>query len=315
MKSVIFLLMHFFLNVTNLVSSLGPYRFIGMLDFHGIYSEFTSIAVERVLCQLSYFAQANSIAQRNISFERLVLKDPPDWENDDTIISKDIVNIHTDIMEVSPGLGFVDFANKDLHIGCIISSMTQEEVLFSCCPECFVGLMFVERFQPDEAMIIRGVQRFSTYTGYSLSFKYVGFDSGTRLHDVVVIDACTSGQFNRSVLLRDLNKAWLGFDGVCGERISTGHWGCGAFGGNKTLKFIQQICAATKAQVTLDYSTYKENICSQQFSKLLNIICEKKISIRNIFSLLVQYTKVINSEKTARDFDEWMLEGLLILKD
>jgi hypothetical protein len=28
---------------------------------------------------------------------------------------------------------------------------------------------------------------------------------------------------------------------------ATGHWGCGAFGGNKELKAIQQIIAASEA--------------------------------------------------------------------
>ena len=41
---------------------------------------------------------------------------------------------------------FVDFANQDLHIHCVIPSATQEEVLFSCCPEAFVGA--VHSIQP-----------------------------------------------------------------------------------------------------------------------------------------------------------------------
>jgi hypothetical protein len=46
-------------------------------------------------------------------------------------------------MEDPNAPAFVNFANEQLHIGRIISSCIQEEVLFSCAPESFVGLLFV----------------------------------------------------------------------------------------------------------------------------------------------------------------------------
>ncbi len=49
-------------------------------------------------------------------------------------------------------------------------------------------------------------------------------------------------QFNSapdSAVLCDLHKAHLAF-GACSEStVSTGQWGCGAFGGNVYLKYVQ----------------------------------------------------------------------------
>jgi len=210
-------------------------------------------------------------------------------------------------MEESSAVGFVDFANANLHIGHIMPSMTQEEVLFSCCPECFVGMLFTEYFEADEAMVIRNVVRFSTYEGYLYDFHWTGVTHqlvppkqeqeqqkqaeaqaqqepqqiqqeqqekqqelqqpkqeeqqkqeqqkqeqqkqqnqqlGSLVHDIVVLDASMGrqSQFLERTIIRDLNKAYIGFLAAANSSardpnscyyISTGHWGCGAFGGDK----------------------------------------------------------------------------------
>lgn len=69
-------------------------------------------------------------------------------------------------------------------------------------------------------------------------------------------------QFCESAVLRELNKAIVGFRrspitssewGLCrgeapsprGDLIATGNWGCGAFGGHLQLKFLIQLMAAS----------------------------------------------------------------------
>ena len=52
-----------------------------------------------------------------------------------------------------------------------------------------------------------------------------------------------ASQFTASLLSRDIVKPWLCF-GACREgagTISSVNWGCGIFGGNRFLKFIQQV--------------------------------------------------------------------------
>ena len=66
-------------------------------------------------------------------------------------------------------------------------------------------------------------------------------------------------------ITRDMHKAYVGFilknpeDENEEKTISTGNWGCGAFGGNHQLKFLQQWIAASLAGVKrLDYYTFKD---------------------------------------------------------
>jgi hypothetical protein len=86
------------------------------------------------------------------------------------------VTVHTKRMEeTGDDYVFVDFANRDLHIHSVIPSMTQEEVLFSCCPETFFGILISERLLENEVILIGNSIRVSDYTGYLNSFKWTGF--------------------------------------------------------------------------------------------------------------------------------------------
>lgn len=59
------------------------------------------------------------------------------------------------------------------------------------------------------------------------------------------------------MIKRDLNKARIAFDGA--DTVATGNWGCGAFGNDHILKFLQQWLAASETAVTqLDYHTFED---------------------------------------------------------
>jgi hypothetical protein len=47
--------------------------------------------------------------------------------------------------------------------------------------------------------------------------------------------------------MRDLNKARIAFEGAA--TLATGNWGCGAFGNDHALKFLQQWLAASEARI------------------------------------------------------------------
>eukprot|EP01126_Amoeba_proteus_P048736 TRINITY_DN5655_c0_g1_i5.p1 TRINITY_DN5655_c0_g1~~TRINITY_DN5655_c0_g1_i5.p1 ORF type:complete len:224 (+),score=30.82 TRINITY_DN5655_c0_g1_i5:657-1328(+) len=214
-------------------------------------------------------------------------------------------------MESSNYRGFVDFANCFIHIGQIIPSMTQEEVLFSCCPECFVSMLFCEKLEDNEVVVIRGVKRFSDYVGYQFSFKWEGpFISYDCFHDILVMDASVDmcgEQFSPATILRDLNKVYLGFK-ACGGSISTGHWGCGAFGGDKSLKFLQQLCAATEAKVRLDYSTYRDKEYCDSMQKALNLMEESGVTVRVAYELMLKFER-------NTTFRKFMLNRLEVMKE
>ncbi|KAG0295246.1 hypothetical protein BGZ96_012245 [Linnemannia gamsii] len=171
----------------------------------------------------------------------------------------------------------LDFANKVIGGGVLGRGAVQEEIRFAICPELIVSRLFTQTFQSNEAMLMKGAERFSNYNGYAQTFEWHSdhIDTtprdklGRRNTEICAIDALPFksaperlDQFCESAVLRELNKAIAGFRrspitssdwGLCrgevpsprGDLIATGNWGCGAFGGHLQLKFLIQLLAAS----------------------------------------------------------------------
>lgn len=164
----------------------------------------------------------------------------------------------------------LDFANKYLGGGALDSGMVQEEIRFSINPELIPSMILFDVLNDNEAAIMIGTEQFSTYSGYRDNCKYDGdfndpsecFDgeNNEKYRDIVVlaIDAHKymnpAKQFTREEVLREVNKAYIGFhgDGKYPERdgrrrVVTGKWGCGVFFGDCELKFVVQWLAASES--------------------------------------------------------------------
>lgn len=170
-------------------------------------------------------------------------------------VSLNTVNLHLSgkIGDFSPNL--IDFANE--HIGFGISG-TQEEVLFGSFIELCPAMIFCcDAMKDNEAIIIENAIKYASYEGYGFNLKYCsdGFDvQSHKSFNIIAIDALDfSGdyatslqlQLNPSNLERELRKLIVGFSSINNDSIDTGHWGCGAFGGNKYLKVLLQMIAAS----------------------------------------------------------------------
>jgi poly(ADP-ribose) glycohydrolase len=146
----------------------------------------------------------------------------------------------------------MDFANKFLGGGVLNSGCVQEEIRFVICPELLLSLLFTEKLESNECLIIKGSEQYSSYSGYGDSFKFemdyqddTGFDNWNRKDvEVVAIDALSfrfpKSQFSEAKVIRELKKAYCGFylkKGIhtC-STLATGNWGCGAFRGDRQLK-------------------------------------------------------------------------------
>ena len=264
----------------------------GSLAFHSVYSVPCSEAEERVLCLLAYFHQAEEAGDGpaiTISRFRLDRADAPDWDTLKLPLAAARVRLHTGRMEESAAPVFFDFANRDLHIHRVIPSLTQEEVLFSMCPEAFAGIPCCERMRPDEVLVIDGVRRFAEYSGYLSTFRFTGFHSTRPTIAILAADAVMEQQFSEPHLRRDLDKAFLGFRAAGGRPVSTGHWGCGAFGGDRTLKFLQQVCAATAAGVDLDYSTFRDQETAAKLGALLALAERKGVTVADLMQIVRRF--------------------------
>lgn len=100
---------------------------------------------------------------------------------------------------------------------------------------------------------------------------------------------------SRDIIKRDIHKAYVGFNLINYEKqneektIATGNWGCGAFGGNHELKFLEQWIAASLIGVKrLDYYTFgseKMANCMKFYLK----IKEKYRTAINLLEVLVNF--------------------------
>jgi len=217
----------------------------------------------------------------------------------------------------------VDFANKRLQIFKFIPSCTQEEVMFSCRPALKVAMLLSPCLRDDEIVFMRGARPYSEYTGYLDTFRFTGDSkhltdwvgtygkekkasspspSSVRKFppEVIAIDAIVATgakyQFQRSTIVRDLNKAWLGFGGGFDDLktnrkgpISTGMWGCGAFGGDPMLKFLQQIMAAAEVGRPLNFSTFKNIRLEKQFDLFHRKLLQKNVTVGQLYKAIVSY--------------------------
>ncbi|UJR35086.1 hypothetical protein I4U23_027861 [Adineta vaga] len=291
----------------------------GNIDLSRLYNSFDKdLSMARIRCLIEYFrlsSQEND-PNREISIERYFYRNElPNWNEQDLLIESSKIHISTDRMEDSTEAdGFVDFANKHIHIHRIIPSATQEEVLFSCCPEAFISILVCETLLDDEIVILRGCKRFIEYTGYADTFNYHGhYQNSGHIQDILVIDACYSGQFTEENIDRDLGKAWAGFMKSKDSIISTGNWGCGVFGGDLTFKFLQQLCAAMilgKQVQRLDYSAYHDESLAMDLKDLLERLEKKKKTVTDIYQMMHKYREtgeLYTSRPLFRDYAEnWL---------
>jgi hypothetical protein len=81
--------------------------------------------------------------------------------------------------------------------------------------------------------------------------------SGGALTNLIAMEApMASGRYTRKQVEFILETAWAGFSGACAESgnrrvvVHTGHWGTGAYGGNRVLMALLQLLAARLAGIS-----------------------------------------------------------------
>eukprot|EP00727_Mastigamoeba_balamuthi_P001623 m51a1_g11458 putative mono- or diacylglycerol acyltransferase (768) ;mRNA; r:1297-4143 len=192
----------------------------------------------------------------------------------------------------------VDFANKDLHAGGVVTaSATQEDVLFSVHPELFLCMLATQTLLPDEAVVMRGARRVCRYVGYGPTWRYDGLvdealceTPGPLSRPVVAIDAAemyagSPAQYSRLGVWRDVLKAQAGFAGLAS--VSTGNWGCGVFRGDPALKMLQQVVAASAAGVQrMWYTTFGNAEQRVELEALLCCVQQSGADLLEVFEIL-----------------------------
>jgi poly(ADP-ribose) glycohydrolase len=230
-------------------------------------------------------------------------------------------------IEDSPGVMEADFANKLLGGGVLGRGCVQEEIRFAICPEMIVSRMLCEEMLPNEAVLISGARQYSTYAGYSDTFRFAGAvaeklsdvvthaASGRRAHNVCLtaLDAANYSaknykepamapevQLEPAWVERDAMKAYVAFRGSpaallpAGHSgpIATGNWGCGAFAGNLELKGLMQLCAAGAVGRPIIYYPFDKPEFGAQLVAVHAHLAARKVSVGDLYGALLSYHTV-----------------------
>ena len=176
-------------------------------------------------------------------------------------------------------------------------------------PECLVSILFCERMEDDESILITGAERFSSYSGYGGGFQFMCpfFDTNAidsrkrRCVSIVAINATqfkprSSDEYHGQIILRELNKACCGFEHTIASDnwtasklapVATGNWGCGVFGGNKKMKTIIQWLAASRVGRDVRYFTFKDRKLAEEQSKTATALLEQNMTVGQLYQLMV----------------------------
>ncbi|KAI8913790.1 hypothetical protein DFJ77DRAFT_47977 [Powellomyces hirtus] len=224
----------------------------------------------------------------------------PNWHASTGSLTDLSISTDGTIEDEGGGLLQVDFANKLIGGGVLGNGCVQEEIRFVINPELLVSRLFIEKLHDSEAVIITGAERFSNYTGYSDTFTWSGpfqdptpRDSSNRIMtEIVAIDALCfttqtareTEQYQKRAVLRELNKAFVGFlpspssPFETPPGIATGNWGCGAFGGDPELKAMIQIMAASVLSRPILYFTFGNNVLGDALRIIHGALKENNIT-------------------------------------
>ena len=258
-----------------------------------------------------WISENNPILEEQIIFKRNSINSMEYLYNQDTTKETKLCQLMMDTKESlfnGKASYCVDFANKYIGGGVLNCGCVQEEILFCIDPEAIVSLYFMEVMSDNDAIGIYNTIQYSNYKGYGYSFTYDGCaidfkdDKNNKKHRIIAIDAISlrysynfffsSNKTSSQDINRDIHKAYVGFslanlDNSIEKTISTGNWGCGAFGGNHELKFIQQWIAASFAGIDrLDYYTFgdKEAVL---VAKFYDKIKEKFKTAEKLYNALI----------------------------
>ncbi|CAK1549263.1 unnamed protein product [Leptosia nina] len=307
-------------NSRKTTAEYGNYPFINFSNLFNLLPKEHVLEKLKSICH--YFRRVCSkvptgvvtFSRRSVPFHQC-----PDW--DKSTVSLATLPVHVDsemIIEDLPGLIQVDFANKFLGGGVLRGGCVQEEIRFVICPELMLSMLFTEALDPTETVIIIGSERYSDYTGYGSTFHWAAdhidqtpLDSSCRRRcAVLAMDAVPfrngSLQWKKQAILRDLNKAWVGFSSYTVPEphlqypgVATGNWGCGAFGGTATLKSLVQLMSCAQARRPMAYCTFHDTELRDYIERVWTIFTKHNVTVGQLFKMLVKYCDTCNIKEVS----------------
>jgi len=240
----------------------------------------------------------------------------PDWANSTAELQKLHVTSDGTVEDNGSGMLQVDFANKFVGGGVLNDGCVQEEIRFLICPELIVSRLVSEELDANESLLVTGCERFSNYTGYGSSTRWLSDHCdgnrrdnwGRLITQIVAIDAKPFrnllSQLSESSLLRELNKAYCGFHSESDTHaVATGNWGCGAFGGDVRLKAVLQLMAAAQSNRPVCYFTFGDlDLCRQLF-QLWESASSANCTISKLWTYINEAAEHLRTKKDGTSSD------------
>lgn len=295
------LLAHSFLGSLKRPADVEPndFRFTVVELFVG-----TAVSPNSATTFLNYFTRLgrDGVPDGEVTFERIGYKKGPSpwtWEANEKPLCA--VALADGALEESTADVHAEFANAFIGGGVLTGDFAMEEILFLVKPELMVAMAVANRMVDTEAIRVSGALQTSLVAGYGADFAFAGDYDGRRKGPpptVCAIDAIRGGgpAMSEPALLRDLNKARLGFEGAA--EVATGHWGCGAFGNNHDLMFLKQWLAASEAGATkLHYHDFARGKQSHSIFALVRRM--RHLTVGQLWAILREITGDLGAHDVA----------------
>lgn len=285
-------------------STTNEYSDFPDVHFAPLFLSSEEYLVNKLYCLCAYFDyhRNNADANNRVCFRRMVLKESPDWKGMTSLVSIPQITANKKIEDIE-GVWQADFANKSIGGGVLGRGAVQEEIRFCVSPELFVSRLITSELASNEAMLISGSMKYCTYTGYSTSFKFSGAFNDVyglkNVTEIVAFDAIgyktpedAKGQFMARDTLRELEKATVAFAPTCESSlpdVATGRWGCGAFNGNVTWKFLIQMLATSAVGRTMQFCTLSDANLTMKLEEFISYLKPMKPTIAEIYELMSKF--------------------------
>ena len=299
-----------FWNWNNWNTQRGNPKIQEILNFQNLLCFQDSVNAHKMFCIFNYFEKMMNIESLNpekfcqkVEFVRKAENSPrtiEKWLQS----NKKLTNVkiyESGVMEdfTPPKSMHVDFANKFIGGGALTRGAVQEEIRFFMSPECLCSLLIFESFEDNEIGYITGTEKINKIEGYSQNMRFAG-DYDKKNYEnpmddtILVLDAIhfknPRDQYAEHHILRELNKAFLGFDYSEKEKenIITGKWGCGAFKGDPQLKFVIQWLACSEAEKEMHFCSFGEKTLKDA-EKYVKFLSESGKKVKDIVDQILRF--------------------------
>eukprot|EP00041_Stephanoeca_diplocostata_P025973 m.692380 g.692380 ORF g.692380 m.692380 type:complete len:662 (+) comp22863_c0_seq5:285-2270(+) len=307
------------------------------INFNGLYGLYTPSKSEKLQCLVTYLtAVTTQMPPGVITVVRhaLSLRDLPQWQTCSSTMPPLEVDPDTRIEDTGRECLQVDFANRFVGGGVLGRGAVQEEIRFVLSPELIVACLVCPAMAHNEAIVIKGAQRFSNYTGYARSFRFHSAHTDTRARDdwhrletqVVAIDATAFGnaevQYGERFVRRELNKCFCGLGTPHIGRaassdvlnrlpcVATGNWGSGAFNGDVFLKSTLQLMVCAAAEKKMLYCTFGNRDLGAKLKAMHGILVDCAITVGELYEMIASYCELRQARRTSTDVIVYIMNKL-----